>query len=406
MAEAQLIPGATQVFADVLEGTGAAGSGNVQKLFANMQKGKYTLQDIVKVLDSLEGRIKQDLLDKALSRPAALMAEMQTAYQRLLAAFNDSGALELMVGALKSLTDILIQIKQWARENKDELKTFFHEIKVGMKILVAFAPELLAMWGIWKAGTLAVKGYQAALKWALAAQAAFLAESAFVGAIKPAATFAEKLGLIVSASKRAIIALAGVAFTATVLATIIFMVWSIYDLFAGNENVFSLLVEKIDELSKITDGGIIGFLADVAAQLKDILTLVTQLAFSKLDVVMSILKGDWAGAKRALLAGDASQTDFTKRANERWGGEDNVQIGKTLASILNPFDTAGTIGSYPTPSKNMAKTTNTTFSPTINITQPNATPEQINTTVYGAFQEWMGASSIEAAHANYVTSKP
>jgi hypothetical protein len=54
---------ATQVFADVLEGdNGKAGSGSVKKLFDNMQKGKYDLQDIVRVLDSLENKLKKDVL--------------------------------------------------------------------------------------------------------------------------------------------------------------------------------------------------------------------------------------------------------------------------------------------------------------------------------------------------------
>jgi len=40
----------------VLEGTGERGSGSVEKLFYNMKKGKYELQDIVKVLDALKGK--------------------------------------------------------------------------------------------------------------------------------------------------------------------------------------------------------------------------------------------------------------------------------------------------------------------------------------------------------------
>lgn len=98
MAEANLIPGATQVFADVLEG------GDVKKLFANMQKGKYTLEDIVKVLDSLEAKIKEDQLQKMLMRPTAELTELSTAWQRFLVVTNEEGGLAAMKAVLDGAT--------------------------------------------------------------------------------------------------------------------------------------------------------------------------------------------------------------------------------------------------------------------------------------------------------------
>lgn len=99
MAEANLIPGATQVFADVLEG------GDVKKLFENMKKGKYELQDIVNVLDSLQNKINKDQLDKMLQRPTAELTELATAWQRFLMEVNEGGGLAIMKAVLDTATD-------------------------------------------------------------------------------------------------------------------------------------------------------------------------------------------------------------------------------------------------------------------------------------------------------------
>lgn len=122
MAEANLIPGATQIFADVLEGTGVAGSGDVKKLFDNMQKGKYTLQDIVKVLDSLESRVKQSQLDKMLQRPTAELEEMRTAWVRMIEVFNKQGGLTLQKAVLDEITSGIKEVTKWLVKNKEGFK--------------------------------------------------------------------------------------------------------------------------------------------------------------------------------------------------------------------------------------------------------------------------------------------
>lgn len=116
MAEANLIPGATQVFADKLEG------GDVKKLFANMQKGKYTLEDIVSVLDSLESKIKQSQLDQMLMRPTAELEEMRTAWVRFIEVFNKQGGLALQKALFDEITIGIKAATKWLKNNKEEFK--------------------------------------------------------------------------------------------------------------------------------------------------------------------------------------------------------------------------------------------------------------------------------------------
>lgn len=143
MAEANLIPGATQVFADVLEG------GDVKKLFDKMQKGKYTLQDIVSVLDSLESKIKKSQLDQMLMRPTAELEEMRTAWVRFIEVFNKQGGLALqkavldeMTVMIKSLTSAIITMKPAFKAIGSILKTVYVSIKSVVGYVVALVKAL------------------------------------------------------------------------------------------------------------------------------------------------------------------------------------------------------------------------------------------------------------------------
>lgn len=144
MAEANLIPGATQVFADVLEG------GSVKKLFDNMQKGKYDLQDIVKVLDSLESKLKKDVLSKMFSKPSVAMNDFRTALTRFWEEVNAAGGSDMMIGVLTSMADILKAVTQWMKDNKETIDSWIKGIKIVGKVLWELVPALLAIWGLRK----------------------------------------------------------------------------------------------------------------------------------------------------------------------------------------------------------------------------------------------------------------
>ena len=135
MAEAQLIPGATQVFADVLEGTGEVGSGSVTKLFAGMKNGKYALQDIVKVLDSLEGRLNKDLIAKMFNKASASMSDARTALTRFWEEVNSSGGTDLLIGGLNGIANSLKDATKWIKENKDSINGVISRVKVLGKAL-------------------------------------------------------------------------------------------------------------------------------------------------------------------------------------------------------------------------------------------------------------------------------
>ena len=173
MAEANLIPGATQVFADVLEG------GDVKKLFENMKKGKYELQDIVNVLDSLQNKINKDQLDKMLQRPTAELTELATAWQRFLMEVNEGGGLAIMKAVLDTATDgvnllrkllkplgqIFKQTWGYVKDLYNLLYTLFDTIV--MKLMFGSMPKALLTMGAFalsfKYLTAAVKSSSAAM---------------------------------------------------------------------------------------------------------------------------------------------------------------------------------------------------------------------------------------------------
>lgn len=144
MAEANLIPGATQVFADVLEG------GSVKKLFDNMQKGKYDLQDIVKVLDSLENKLKKDVLSKMFSKPSVAMNDFRTALTRFWEEVNAAGGSDLLIGGLTAMADEIKKATEWMKENKPEIDDWVFRIKTLGKVLWELVPALAAVWAMKK----------------------------------------------------------------------------------------------------------------------------------------------------------------------------------------------------------------------------------------------------------------
>lgn len=146
LAEAFLIPGSTQVFADVLEGTGERGSGSVQKLLANMKKGKYDLQDIVKVLDSLESRIDKDLLEKMFNRPAAAMADLQNSMTRFWTTINDEGGLDLQTSILGGLAKAINDLTKWLKEHEAGIARWSVRIKAVTSLLWDLTPALLSVY--------------------------------------------------------------------------------------------------------------------------------------------------------------------------------------------------------------------------------------------------------------------
>jgi len=146
LAEASLIPGSTQVFADVLEGTGERGSGSVKKLFANMKDGKYELQDIVRVLDSLQSRINQDQLEKMFDRPAAAMADLQNSMTRFWMAVNEEGGLDLQTTILGGLAKTLNDVTEWIKENKEEIQGWITRIKEVVSVLWEYKEVLLGIY--------------------------------------------------------------------------------------------------------------------------------------------------------------------------------------------------------------------------------------------------------------------
>ena len=143
MAEANLIPGATQVFADVLEGDGTVGGGDVKKLFKNMELGKYTLQDIVKVMEQLQKRLDQEALQKMLTRPTAELTELHTATQRFFEELNNQGATDLMRKFLDKLTEGV----RYLTKNLPHIVSFIKDVWVVLKPMLTL---WVTMWGVGK----------------------------------------------------------------------------------------------------------------------------------------------------------------------------------------------------------------------------------------------------------------
>lgn len=143
MAEANLIPGATQVFADVLEGDGTVGGGDVKNLFKNMELGKYTLQDIVKVMEQLQKRLDQEALQKMLTRPTAELTELHTATQRFFEELNNQGATDLMRKFLDKLTEGV----RYLTKNLPHIVSFIKDVWVVLKPMLTL---WVTMWGVGK----------------------------------------------------------------------------------------------------------------------------------------------------------------------------------------------------------------------------------------------------------------
>ena len=309
MAEANLIPGATQVFADVLEGDGTVGGGDVKKLFKNMELGKYTLQDIVKVMEQLQKRLDQEALQKMLTRPTAELTELHTATQRFFEELNNQGATDLMRKFLDFLTDSV----KWLTKNLPHIVSLIKDIWVILKPMLTL---WVTMWGVGKlvkfAGVL--KSLRGGIK-GLKGDSDNLATTMFmVGAA---------LWRIGKFFKKSFVAV-GILALIDMLETL-----------QGKRTVLTQLMQ---------DGGVLGGIAT---------TLVS--IFRTAQVAVEII----IAALHALFTNDWSMfSGFVEDSISRWRDSMNslfpfdkwfanfVELGKLVLGVMNPVTAIGAISEY------------------------------------------------------------
>lgn len=294
-----LIPGATQVFADVLEGkNGAKGSGDVKKLFKNMEQGKYTLQDIVKVLESLDDAIDEDKLAQALALPNANLRELNTAWQRFLIEINEAGFADLMSNVLMSLTKMFNKFSNYIRDNKEDVKKWLDRVSAVLTYVIENFKLLIELWGLWKIG-----------QWGMAIVASLTAVD---GALALTRGQLVKTGLVFSG----LFLLIG-AFTLAVV--------DLYDTFQGENSIFKYMTEDKDK-------GLLGWLATVARA-------VFEITASILDMGVNLAAIGWGkvtGNKELQSFAEERAIDNGQRLFTRLQDMSLFPSNETLVKSMNP----------------------------------------------------------------------
>jgi hypothetical protein len=379
MAEAMLIPGATQVFADVLEGkNGERGTGDVKKLFKNMEQGKYTLQDIVKVLETMDKRVDPELLKEALDNPAAALRKLETTWQRTLVKLNKAGTLDLMISGLEGATKLIVQLGEWIDKNKQEIKEWSEKIISTFKWIISNLPLLTGLWMSFKLA-----------EWFTAASAG-------------AATLNTALSGILLRFV-AIPILVGLA-----IATIM----EFYDTLNGKNTLTKALSEEKDK-------GLLGWLA---AMTRTVLDLIGYLGTTiKLMSFLGVAKITGNQAVADALIKDINLAEATFFQHQKDMGitgstplEDQQQRKAAHMEKFNAYlaykeravDTSGgAFSMVPARYRQMSydaqqQTQPTTFSPTIQINTTSTDPEKHAQLVTVAIEDWYTKKMFTAA-SNY-----
>lgn len=299
---AESLPNAVGIFADALYGNGKAGSGDKAKLFADMDKGKVGLKELTKVIDYMGTLTREDLIAQMLETPAKKLAKLKTQWILTLEKLNDAGFLDMMITALEGITELLVDLTKWIKENREEIKYWAAEIIKTFKWLISNLPLIIS--------------YFAALKvagWVSAMQAASVAAGGFTAALT---AMLIRLVLIPAG-----IALAALAFI------------ELYDTVSGQDTLWTRLAEQKDK----------GFLGYVAAITKTVLDFVTLISSGLVTGAMSAW-GHMTG--NAELVDSAKRTwaeaNVTNSQNQEkmWGGG----WWGTGNQPLSPQALAGTTG--------------------------------------------------------------
>lgn len=279
---AESLPNAVGIFADALYGNGKAGSGDKAKLFKDMEDGKVKLKELTKVIEYMGTLTREDLIAQMLETPAKKLAKLKTQWILTLEKLNDAGFLDMMITALEGVTELLVDLTKWVKENGAEIKTWAAEIISVFKWLITNLPLILA--------------YFTALKvagWITAMQAASVAAGGFTAALT---------AMLI----RLVLIPAGIA-----LATLAFV--ELYDTVSGQDTLWARLAEQKDK----------GFLGYVAAITKTVLDFVTLISSGLVTGAMSAW-GHMTGNQE--LVDSAKRTwaeaNVTNMQNQEkmWGG--------------------------------------------------------------------------------------
>lgn len=378
MAEAMLIPGATQVFADVLEGkNGERGTGDVKKLFKNMELGKYTLQDIVKVLETMDKRVDPELLKKALDNPAAALRKLETTWQRTLVKLNRAGTLDLMISGLEGATNLIVQLGEWIDKNKQEIKEWSAQIISAFKWVISNLPLITSLWMSFKISV-----------WLTAATAgATTLSTALSGLLLRFIV----MPLLVGAAIASII--------------------EFYDTVNGKNTLIKALSEEKDK-------GFIGYFAAITRSVLDFARLMVSPLVTGAMWAYGKLTGDQFLVDAAIQTANAESERFAQN-QKAMGFGDNTEEGRQqrkaahmekfnayLAYKERAVDTSGgAFSMVPARYRQMSydaqqQTQPTTFSPTIQINTTSTDPEKHAQLVTVAIEDWYTKKMFTAA-SNY-----
>ena len=65
---------------------------------------------------------REDLISQMLNTPAKKLAKLKTQWMLTLEKLNDSGFLDMMITALESVTELLVDLTKWIKDNREEIK--------------------------------------------------------------------------------------------------------------------------------------------------------------------------------------------------------------------------------------------------------------------------------------------
>ena len=278
---AESLPNAVGIFADALYGNGAAGSGDKAKLFADMDKGKIGLKELTKVIEYMGTLTREDLISQMLNTPAKKLAKLKTQWMLTLEKLNDSGFLDMMITALESVTELLVDLTKWIKDNREEIKYWATEIIKTFKWLISNLPLVLSYFAALK-----VSGWIASLMAASAAAGSFTT-------------------VLTRMLIRLIVIPAGIA-----LAALAFI--ELYDTISGQDTLWTRLAEQKDK-------GILGYIAAITKSVMDFVTLLSSGLVTRAMIMWGHLTGNDLlvdSAKQTYAEADALNT---QNQEKMWG---------------------------------------------------------------------------------------
>jgi hypothetical protein len=108
-----------------------------------MEAGKVGMNELVKVIEYIQTLKDDELIAKMLDTPEKKFSKLRTEWIRFLISLNEAGVLDAMIAAFEAITDSVILIHGFLKDNKEILRDIWSILKPMLGIW-------LAMWGAGK----------------------------------------------------------------------------------------------------------------------------------------------------------------------------------------------------------------------------------------------------------------